>query len=243
MPEVPVNYKTTASAAVGGADESTFFERSLDPSILRSGTNIVAIEIHQSSASSSDLSFDFQLDATVFPDNRPPTVEAGPDLTNTVGQLAILSGRFSDDGLPNPPGVVSVRWEKVSGPGEVAFLDPTLWTTGARFSVPGDYVLKLTADDGASTVSDHVNVRVLPGVTPQPVVESAVIGGDAEPVLIFKFNTAPGWRYKIEYCDSLTDADWQVLAEYPVQSESRLITVSDPVSTERPSRFYSVVQE
>ena len=243
MPEGPVNYKTTASAAVGGADESTFFERSLDPSILRSGTNIVAIEIHQSSASSSDLSFDFQLDATVFPDNRPPTVEAGPDLTNTVGQLAILSGRFSDDGLPNPPGVVSVRWEKVSGPGEVAFLDPTLWTTGARFSVPGDYVLKLTADDGASTVSDHVNVRVLPGVTPQPVVESAVIGGDAEPVLIFKFNTAPGWRYKIEYCDSLTDADWQVLAEYPVQSETRLITVSDPVSTERPSRFYRVVQE
>lgn len=242
MPEGPITYKTLATTAVGGADESTFFERAIDPSYLIPGTNVLAIEIHQSAPSSTDLSFDFQLDATVFPKDVPPMVDAGPDLTNTLGQVILLQGAVSDDGLPSPPGVLSVRWEKTAGPGEVTFLDPFVWVTGVRFSTPGDYVLKLTADDGASVVSDVVTVRVLPGTFPQPKIQSLVVAGDLEPIIIFEFNAAAGWHYTVQYCDSLTQNEWHLLAHFPAQSQPRSITVSDPVQPNRSCRFYRIVQ-
>jgi hypothetical protein len=58
-----VIYTTRALAAVDNADESTFFESSVDPTWLRAGTNLLAVEIHQSSSTSSDISFDVFLNA------------------------------------------------------------------------------------------------------------------------------------------------------------------------------------
>ena len=49
---------TTASSVVGGADESTFFEYARSPSLLITGQNVIAGEIHQSVGNSSDISFD-----------------------------------------------------------------------------------------------------------------------------------------------------------------------------------------
>jgi hypothetical protein len=63
MPPGPVNYLTRASSAVGDADESTFFEADIDPLVLRAGTNVFAVEIHQVNATSSDMSFDLRLSA------------------------------------------------------------------------------------------------------------------------------------------------------------------------------------
>lgn len=53
-----------------------------------------------------------------------------------------------------------VTWSKVSGPGEVVFADPNKPATTASFSQGGDYVLRLTADDGEYTVHDDVKVSV-----------------------------------------------------------------------------------
>jgi hypothetical protein len=61
MPAGTITYTTLASAAVAGADETRFFTTNLPPSVLRAGTNLLAVEVHQSSASSSDLSFDLFL--------------------------------------------------------------------------------------------------------------------------------------------------------------------------------------
>ncbi len=61
MPSGTVTYATLASNAVGGADETTFYEFSIDPALLVTGLNSLAIEIHQSSSTSSDISFDAEL--------------------------------------------------------------------------------------------------------------------------------------------------------------------------------------
>jgi hypothetical protein len=61
MPSGTVTYTTLASSAVSGADESTFNETSIDLSLLQPGTNLLAIEVHQSSRSSSDMVFDLEL--------------------------------------------------------------------------------------------------------------------------------------------------------------------------------------
>lgn len=57
------NYVTRATAAVDTADESTFFETDVSPTYLLAGLNQFAVEIHQSSSTSSDLGFDLYLKA------------------------------------------------------------------------------------------------------------------------------------------------------------------------------------
>jgi hypothetical protein len=60
MPAGTVNSLTLASSAISGTEETTWFtNRIASPSLLRNGTNVVAVEIHQGSSSSSDLGFDF----------------------------------------------------------------------------------------------------------------------------------------------------------------------------------------
>ena len=92
------------------------------------------------------------------PQNQAPVVSAGSDQTVTWPSAASLSGTATDDGLPNPPGILTTTWSEVSGPGTVTFGDPSAPTTTASFSVPGTYVLRLTADDSALQSSDLVTV-------------------------------------------------------------------------------------
>ena len=73
-----VLYNTlSTNAAVGGADESTYFPItfSVDPiPLLVSGTNVLAVEIHQQAVTSSDLSFNLDLIAQTLPIGSPPSV-------------------------------------------------------------------------------------------------------------------------------------------------------------------------
>lgn len=55
---------TTANNVAGGNDETTFFNKAVDISHLQTGTNVMAVEVHQISNSSSDISFDLRLRAT-----------------------------------------------------------------------------------------------------------------------------------------------------------------------------------
>ena len=61
MPLGAIQSDALASTAVGGAREELFEEYSLDPTLLDSETNVFAIEVHQNSKTSSDVSFDFEL--------------------------------------------------------------------------------------------------------------------------------------------------------------------------------------
>jgi len=61
MPVGPLTYTTLAATAVGDTDESTFYLTNLSPALLRAGTNILAVETHQASVTSSDISFDLYL--------------------------------------------------------------------------------------------------------------------------------------------------------------------------------------
>ncbi len=63
MPQGAVSYDTRASAGLSGAEESTFVDYELSPTLLREGENLLAVEIHQNAPSSSDVSFDLGLEA------------------------------------------------------------------------------------------------------------------------------------------------------------------------------------
>ncbi|HBF19370.1 MAG TPA: hypothetical protein DDW81_04680 [Cryomorphaceae bacterium] len=63
MPSGSIGFNTFASTAVGGGDETTYFETRVGP-MLQTGENVIAVELHQVSANSSDLSFDMEVLAT-----------------------------------------------------------------------------------------------------------------------------------------------------------------------------------
>ena len=96
------------------------------------------------------------------PVNQAPAVGAGPDQSVTLPADATLDGTVSDDGLPDPPGVVDTTWSLTSGPGVVTFADPSSVDTTASFSVDGVYVLRLTADDSELSGFDELTVTVVP---------------------------------------------------------------------------------
>lgn len=61
MPQGIILYKTLASKPVNGFEESSYENFTIDSSVLISGHNVIAVEIHQVKPSSSDISFNFQL--------------------------------------------------------------------------------------------------------------------------------------------------------------------------------------
>ncbi|NGO39579.1 hypothetical protein G4L39_09250, partial [Limisphaera ngatamarikiensis] len=106
------------------------------------------------------------------PVNQPPRVGAGPDQTADWGDVVTLRGGVRDDGLPEVPGAVTVRWEVVSGPGSVSFSHPYDRSTEATFSEPGDYVLRLVAFDGELSAWAEVTVHIVP---PPPADQFLVV--------------------------------------------------------------------
>ena len=61
MPTGTVGFLTPASTAIAGADESAFVQTTISPALLVNGTNVLAVELHQSGGTSTDISFDLQL--------------------------------------------------------------------------------------------------------------------------------------------------------------------------------------
>ncbi|MBK9439739.1 MAG: metallophosphoesterase [Chloracidobacterium sp.] len=93
MPAGTINYQTLAPVAIGGADESTFLQSTISPNLLVTGNNQLAVEIHQSAITSSDISFDLEL----LGQNTAPTaaVTRGPYLQ--MGNESSMTVRWRTD--------------------------------------------------------------------------------------------------------------------------------------------------
>lgn len=95
--------------------------------------------------------------------NQPPVVSAGADQTVTLPTNSVsLNGTATDDGLPNPPGQLTLSWSKVSGSGSVSFSSPNSAITQATFSQAGAYLLRLSVSDSLLSSTDDVIVTVNP---------------------------------------------------------------------------------
>src|SRR6266849_2056254 len=72
MPDGPITFITWASGIVSGPQESEFYATKVSPATLVTGSNLIAVEIHQVNNTSSDAVFDLTLLANVSP--APPQV-------------------------------------------------------------------------------------------------------------------------------------------------------------------------
>ena len=87
---------------------------------------------------------------------------------SSSGTAAVtLTGVVTDDGLPNPPGILTTTWSQVSGPATVTIAYPNSSTTAAAApAVDGTYVMQFSAYDGALTTSTNVQFVVVNNLPP-----------------------------------------------------------------------------
>jgi RHS repeat-associated protein len=147
------NAETPATTATFSAAGNYLLRLTADDSQFKVSAD-VAITVHPAS-----------------PDNHAPVVNAGPDEPVYIDQPASVSGAVTDDGLPTGQGI-TVSWTQVSGPGAASFTAPTSLTSAVQFSVPGAYVLRLSASDSDASASDEVTFNVYPALNVAPSVNA-----------------------------------------------------------------------
>ncbi len=132
MPATPIDYLTRAVSAVGGPDEQNFLVTSLPLANLLAGTNLLAVEVHQSDPASSDLSFNLELTGIGYED------ELAPPLLAAVLVDGLLELRWP---------ITAVGWRVYSAPALPAPFQA--WTSSTPLVVNGQNLLTV-APDGAS---------------------------------------------------------------------------------------------
>ena len=143
---VPVSNAQGFGTALNGFNSTTFDEIKTDKlrlEIVSDGTHSTGItewKVYSSGA------------VPLF----PPTVDAGVDRAVVLGGKTFLSGTAA---WLVPSAAQHVRWSKASGPGHVVFADPTSADTTATFSMPGEYVLELTAIGEKDNASSKLVVQ------------------------------------------------------------------------------------
>jgi len=63
MPTGEIFYNSLSSAVVGGSDDTIYHEFIIPLNVIKDGENVICAEVHQGSATSSDVSFDLELKA------------------------------------------------------------------------------------------------------------------------------------------------------------------------------------
>jgi len=91
LPAGPIGFTTGASSALSGGDEFIVVETNLPPTLLRDGRNMLAVEVHQSSGTSSDLGFDLALDGEYASMPQPWPLDA----SRSANQIAIAWPQLS----------------------------------------------------------------------------------------------------------------------------------------------------
>lgn len=157
MPDGHIDYRTLALAPA--ADQGTgIFTTTIgvEPNLLFSGANLVAVEIHQNSPTSNDLTFDLELKAN-RPPNAPEVEVSEPVEGSVIDPCAVeIKGLAIDSdgwiaGMEFYAGTIKVG-ESTSPPYNVIWPNPT----------PGTYGITAVAIDntGLTTRSEAVIVTV-----------------------------------------------------------------------------------
>lgn len=164
MPAGVITKDTLASSSAGGADESAFFPLAFTTPplpLLVAGENVLAVEMHQHAADSSDLSFDLDLTATTQAVGAKPAVAitAPANLATFPAPVTIDIAASASDADGTIAKVEFFAGETKLGEDSAA---PYAWQWFV--AAPGTHTLRARAwdDQGNATDSAGVTIVALP---------------------------------------------------------------------------------
>lgn len=117
MPDGVVSYATPAASGISAPDETAENLYTISSSLLVPGTNVIAVEVHQATANSSDLGFDLKLSVSSAPVSgglkfvpvtpcRVADTRAGGGFSGSFGPPTLEAGVTRN--LPIPAGVCGI---------------------------------------------------------------------------------------------------------------------------------------
>jgi hypothetical protein len=167
-------YNTTATSTPPSpqGDGDAFSETVQFPvNLLRPGTNIVAAEVHQSSASSSDIVFGLALSATVLVPNTLPEITGQPaDQSVPPGTQVTL--RVAGVGIPGP----TYQW-RFNGTNMAGRTSSILLLNNVQLANAGAYSVILSNVAGVVTSRlATLTVQVSPSIALHPQSQSVFAG-------------------------------------------------------------------
>ncbi|NND04153.1 MAG: fibronectin type III domain-containing protein, partial [Acidimicrobiia bacterium] len=165
LPSGSIEFDTRASSGVSGSAERTPIPFSVAPGLVVTGTNEIAVEIHQRSPSSSDISFDLQLTGLIDPDAGPPDEQppTSPDpvaLVPSVTSVHVSWVESTDDSG-------SVSYDVLRDGQLITSTATTEYTdTGLTPDTEYEYVIVAVDPSANTTESTPVSATTLPDTVP-----------------------------------------------------------------------------
>ncbi|MEX0936210.1 MAG: DNRLRE domain-containing protein, partial [Pirellulales bacterium] len=217
MPAGTVTSSTPANSAIGGSDESTFQSQIIAADDLVVGTNVIAMEMHQNSSGSSDISFDLELLGNI----TPPGIIIEVDFSHPVDESTLDTSDMTVNGDPavafNVIDSDTIAWELPEliglGPHDIAI------AAGAFQSTVPEPIEEFLTDFELSPDPQYVvnhHPRIQPGNAPL-IGTPAYTGFDQIDVL---WQTMPGGSgvfdsFEVEYRLAGSGDEWMEASSNP----------------------------
>lgn len=177
MPSGTITFSTTAINAVGDAEESTYFEFTIDKANLLAGKNVIAVEIHQANSTSSDVSFDLSLDAIL---NQSTSIEnilsAEQSINYTITNDTELIAEFENLGSVIIPQTIN---EPI-----------TLTKTNSPYFITQDVTIN---ENGVLTVEPGVTIYFSSGKGIYVKGILLMLGTSSEPIILTSYYENEKW--------------------------------------------------
>ena len=229
-----VSANSLAVDPVNPPDETTFFETTLGPASLLSGSNVLAVEVHQAAINSSDLGFDLAL--------------LGLTTTNFVEGVYLASpGNGADFELPITVSLAAVAGA-AGGVSKVEFFDgankigeaTTLPFNFAWSNPPaGLHLLTAVATDNAAHLmtSAPVTITVAPAPLPTASVATLLLGARSSwKYLDDGSNQGSNWTSR-----AFSDAAWKTgTARFGYGLDGEFTKISNNIVTHYFRKWFTV---
>ena len=189
--EVSVDYSTVAESASAGADFTTtsgtliWGDSETDPKTIEVPiiddevyNEVESFRVELSNLSTgSELGSNASVTVSISDNdtNVAPTITLHSPTASSVslptGVSLLVDTSVTDDGIANP---VSLAWSQISGPGIVEFASLDTEDTELSFPQNGEYLLRLTADDGIDASALNLTI-VVGGTAPVVISEDGLV--------------------------------------------------------------------
>jgi hypothetical protein len=194
MPTGAVDYLTRAPRTVSGAEESAFFNTLVDPGLLIFGPNVLAVEIHQDTTNSSDISFNLELVANSPASSPSVTITAPTNGTVFVAgaNVTINATAYDRDGTVE----LVEFFDGATKIGQDATFPYSLVLTNPA---QGTHTLTARVTDNAGTMTTSAVITIM--VAPPPVFTTLIQSNAVWKYLDDGSDQGVAWRL-LTYADS-----------------------------------------
>ncbi len=184
MPSGVISSQTQASSTLANPEEYTFYQHLILSESLIQGINIIAVEVHQSGKTSSDISFDLRLKWLTTPSNQYISTE--PKITVNLSTDSSLVANYISNNSCVLRGVISENTTLIKDCSPYLVTSDVIVSSGISLNIEEGVELKFSSKTNLTVLGD---LQVL-GTESNPIIFSSIYSDEDWGSIILKNGTA-----------------------------------------------------